>query len=199
MTTSAAHGPRRRRALGAVAAVAGTFGLMGAGGCGIQSSGMRVVGSAPSLQAANAVTGSGNSGGNQYQLYFFRNGRLTPVLRYTDQTITQDLVLAALIKGPDSTDQAQGFSSVIPTTLQVTSTTARNQQWNYEYSLPLSIAEKAELVCTVQADLSAPSVGTATPVQVWNNCYDFSEDYGAPAILPSVDSDSSSPSVDGGN
>jgi hypothetical protein len=52
----------------------------------------------------------------------------------------------------------------------------------------------------MQADLGAPSVGTATSAdQIWNNCSDFSEDYGAPAILPSVDSDSgsASPDVDG--
>lgn len=200
MTTSAPpHGTRRSRALGAVAAVAGTVGLMGAGGCGIQSSGMRVVGSAPSLQAANSVTGSDVGGGNQYELYFFRNGKITPVLRSTDQTITQDLVLAALIKGPNSTDQQQGFSSVVPTSLEVTDMTARNQQWNYAYSLPLSYAEKAEIVCTVQADLGAQSVGTATSeTQNWNNCYDFSEDYGAPAVLPSAAADSnfSSPNAD---
>lgn len=196
-TPAPPHGRRSRRALGA--AVAGTVvGLLGTGGCGIQSSGMRVVGAAPSLQAANSVTGSGGSGGNQYSLYFFRNGKLTPALRYTDQPITADLVLDALIKGPNSSDQAQGFSSVIPASLRVIDTTARDQQWNYAYSQPLSIAEKAEIVCTVQADLSAQSVGTATSEsQNWNNCYDFTEDYGAPAVLPSVDSDYSSPAVDG--
>jgi hypothetical protein len=198
-TAVSLHGPRRRRALGAAAAVAGTVGLMGAGGCGIQSSGMRVVGSAPTLQAANDVSGSGSAGGgNQYELYFFRNGRLTPVVRYTDQTVTEDVVLAALIKGPNSTDQSDGYDSVVPTSLSVVSTTADNQQWNYQYSLPLSIAEKAEIVCTVQADLGAPSVGTWTKGgQIWNNCYDFSEDYGAPAIVPSADSDTTSTGIDG--
>lgn len=203
MTSCASrHGPRRRRVLGALAAVAGTVGLLGVGGCGIQASGVRVVGSAPTLQAANDVSGATAAPGgnqNQYQLYFFRNGKLTPVLRYTDQPITQNLVLTALIKGPNSTDQSQGYTSVIPTSLTVVSTTARRQQWNYQYSLPVTIAEKAEIVCTVQQDLGAPSVGTATPgEQTWNNCYDFTEDYGAPALLPSGAAAADSAAVDNG-
>ncbi|HEX4787093.1 MAG TPA: hypothetical protein VH372_01425 [Actinospica sp.] len=187
----------RRRALGVAAAVAGAVGLMGAGGCGIQSSGLRVVGSAPSLQAANDVTGEQSAGGDQYQLYFFRDGKLTPVQRYSSQTLTQDLLLAALIKGPTAADQSQGFTSLLPASLSVISTTARDQQWDYEYSQPLTFAQKAEIVCSLQVDLSAPSVGTYFKGdQIWNNCSDFTEDYGAPAILPSVDSDSAAPSID---
>jgi hypothetical protein len=193
-----AHEPHRRRALSLAAAVAGAVGLMGVGGCGIQSSGLRVVGSAPSLQAANAVTGAQGAGGGQYQLYFFRDGKLAPVQRYySTETLTQNALLAALIKGPSSTDQSQGFTSLIPASLSVVSITARDQQWDYEYSEPLTFAEKAEIVCSMQVDLSAPSVGTFFKGdQIWNNCSDFTEDYGAPAILPSVDSDSASPSVD---
>lgn len=199
MTSSVtAHEPHRRRALSLAAAVAGAVGLMGVGGCGIQSSGLRVVGSAPSLQAANAVTGAQGAGGGQYQLYFFRDGKLAPVQRYySTETLTQDALLAALIKGPSSTDQSQGFTSLIPASLSVVSITARDQQWDYEYSEPLTFAEKAEIVCSMQVDLSAPSVGTFFKGdQIWNNCSDFTEDYGAPAILPSVDSDSAAPSID---
>jgi len=142
------------------------------------------------------MTGDGaGTGSNQYSLYFFRNGKLMPVVRYTDETVTSELVLAALIKGPSGSDQSQGYSSVIPTSLSVVSTTALNQQWNYQYSLPLSIAEKAQIVCTVQADLGAPSVGTVTSQQSWNSCSDFSEDYGA--VLPTVDSGSPSPGFSG--
>lgn len=194
--TEASHGTLRWRGVGAATAMAGAMaGLLSVGGCGIQSTGLRVVGSAPTLQAANDVTGDGaGSGSFQYELYFFRGGKLTPVLRHTDQAVTSDVVLAALIKGPNTTDESQGYSSVVPTSLSVVSTTARNQQWNYQYSLPLSTAEKAEIVCTVQANLGAPSVGTATSAgdQSWNNCYDFSEDYGAPPVLPSVYSNSPS-------
>jgi hypothetical protein len=199
VTTSASlHGPRRRRAFGAVAAVAGTVGLMGVGGCGIQSSALRVVGSAPTLQAANDVTGSGGSGSNQYELYFFRNGKLTPLVQYTDQSLSQDYVLQMLIKGPSQTDQQAGYNSVIPSSLSVVTTTADGWEWDYEYSELLTTPEKAEIVCTIQADLGALSVGTYMKgYQVWNGCSDFTDAYGAPAILPSVDSDSASPSVDG--
>jgi hypothetical protein len=184
--SSSSHARPRRRGLAALAA-AGTAGLVGVAGCGIQSTGMKVVGAAPTLQAANDVAGSAGagSGANQYQLYFFRNGKLSPVLRYTDDTVTQDMVLGALIKGPDSSDQSEGFSSVIPQGLSVVSVTARDQLWNYQYSQDLTYAEKAEIVCTLQADVGAPSVGTVTNegTQIWDQCDDFTDDYGAPAVL----------------
>ena len=181
------RGSGRRRAVGLTAAVAGVLGAMGVAGCGIQPSGMKVVGAAPTLQAANDVTGAGNGSGNQYALYFFRDGKLTPVMRYSDDAVTEELVLQALIKGPSSSENADGFTSAIPGSLSVVSYTAADQQWNYQYSQPISMVEKAEIVCTVQADLNAPSVGTFTPQdeqnQLWNDCIDFSEDYGAPAIV----------------
>jgi hypothetical protein len=180
------HGPRRRRAVRLTAAVAGVVSAMGVAGCGIQPSEVKVVGAAPSLQAANDVTGTEDAGsgdGNQYELYFIRDGKLTPVLRYTDDTVTQELVLQALIAGPSSTDSAQGYTSAIPDDLSVVSYTAADQQWNYQYSESLTTPEKAEIVCTIQADLNAPAVGTySAQNQLWNNCFDFSE-YGAPAYL----------------
>jgi len=185
---SFAHARSRRRGLAALAA-AGTAGLVGIAGCGIQSTSLRIVGSAPTLQAADEIgSASGSSGANGYELYFFRDGRLTPVQRYTDQTLSPQLVLAELIKGPDSADLSEGFSSELPPSLTVSSYVARDQEWNYQYPQALSTAEKAEIVCTVQVDLNAPSVGTVTPDQgeVWNNCSDFIEDYGAPAVLPTT-------------
>ena len=50
----------------------------------------------------------------QYELYFFRDHKLTPVVRYTNQPVTQELIIAELIKGPDSTDTADGYTSAIP-------------------------------------------------------------------------------------
>ena len=195
--TAMSHGPLHRRGMGLAAAVAGMLGAIGLTGCGIQSSGMKVVGAAPSLQAANDVTGSGDPGGsgeNQYELYFFRDGRLTPVMRYTTQQVTQAVILNALIKGPNTTDAADGFTSVISDGLSVVSYTAHDQQWNYQYSQALTMAEKAEIVCTVQADLNAPSVGTATSeAQFWNNCFDFSQDYGAPAYLANLGTATATP------
>lgn len=183
--TASSHGPLHRRGMGLVAAVAGMVGAMGLTGCGIQSSGMKVVGAAPSLQAANDVTGTGAAdGSNQYQLYFFRDGRLTPVVRYAAAPVTQAVIMTALIKGPNSTDTADGFTSVIPSDLAVESYTAHDQQWNYQYSQTLTGAEKAQIVCTIQANLNAPSVGTATSEnEFWNTCFDFAQDYGAPAYL----------------
>jgi hypothetical protein len=196
--STSSHARARRRGLTALAAAAGTAGLMSVAGCGIQPTALKVVGSAPTLQAADDVAGSAGtgSGTNQYELYFFRNGRLSPVVRYTNQTVGPDLVFSALIKGPDPTDQSEGFSSVIPQNLSVVSDIARDQEWNYEYSQDLTLAEKAEIVCTVQADLGAPSVGTSSADgnQVWNNCNDFTDDYGAPAALATDGSAFPSPS-----
>ena len=187
----------RRRGVRLAAAAAGLLGVLGTAGCGIQSSSMKVVGAAPTSQAADDVTGTQDSSGgsNQYELYFFRDGKLTPVMRYTDATVTQEVILTALFKGPDSTDTADGYTSVIPSSLGILSYTALDQQWNYLYTHPVTMAEKAEIVCTVQADLNAPSVGTVTSEEKsWNNCIDFSQDYGAPAYLANLGSASASAS-----
>jgi hypothetical protein len=187
--------------MGVAAAVAGMVGALGLAGCGIQSSSMRVVGAAPSLQAANDVTGTGNpSGQNQYELFFFRDHKLTPVVRYTNGTVTQELIMAELIKGPQSTDTAGGFTSAIPGNLSVVSYTARDQEWNYQYSLPVSLAAKAEIVCSIQADRDAQAVGTVTAdgSQSWNICSDFTDDFGAPAYLPNLDTASATPTGSAG-
>ena len=195
-------GPRRRRGTGIAAAVAGVLGMTGIAGCGIQASSMKVVGVAPTLQGAGDVTGTQNASGggtNQYALYFFRDGKLSTVMRNTDETVTQELIVEALIKGPDTVDTAEGYTSVIPSDLNVVSYTALDQQWNYQYSEPLDMAEKAEIVCSVQEDLNAPAVGTVTSQEKsWNNCLDFSEDYGAPAYLANLGSASATPD-DSGN
>lgn len=185
MTYLSSHAPRHRRAVRLTAAVAGFLGAMGVAGCGIQPSSMKVVGAAPTLQAANDVTGTGNANGeNAYELFFFRDGKLTPVMRYSQDAITQELVMQALIGGPSTSDAADGYTSAIPNNLAVVSYTAVDQQWNYQYSAPLAMAEKAEIVCTIQQDLNAPTVGTFTAQsELWNDCIDFSEDYGAPAVV----------------
>lgn len=196
---SHARGARRRGSVGVAAAVAGVLGAMGVAGCGIQPSTMKVVGAAPTLQAANDVTGTQDaSGGNQYVLYFFRGGKLTEAMRSTGDTVTQELILEQLIKGPSATESAAGYTSAIADDLNVVSTTANDQQWNYQYSQPLNMAEKAEIVCTIQQDLQATSVGTFTSEsQIWNNCSDFSEDYGAPAYLGGFSSATATPSDTG--
>jgi hypothetical protein len=198
----APRGTRPRRALRLAAAAAGVFGVLGTAGCGIQSSSMKVVGAAPTLQAANDVTSTGSAGsGNQYQLFFFIGNKLTETTRYTDQTVTQQLLLDTLIKGPNSTEAAAGYTSPIPGALTVLDFTARDQQWNYAYSQPIGMAERAEIVCTIQQNLTeAQAVGTDTDDQdSWNSCSDFADDYGAPAAaVPNLGSASATP-ADSGN
>jgi hypothetical protein len=183
-------GRRRRGGFGVAAAVAGTVGVLGtSAGCGIQSTGLKVVGSAPTVQEAN-VTGSDsaeNNGQYPYEIYFFRNGKLTPVLRSTDQNVTPEFVLTEVIKGPNATDQSDGFTSDIPSSLTIVSLTAGNQQWNYRYSQPLDDTQRAEIVCSMQADADAPNVGTLNGPdnEIWNSCTDF-EYLGAPAYLPNL-------------
>jgi hypothetical protein len=189
--TATAQVSPRRRGVAVAAAVAGLLGTLVLTGCGIQSTSVKVVGAAPTLQAANDVTGTGNPGGsgeNQYELYFFRAHKLSPVVRYTTQAVTQELIIASLIKGPNSTDTADGYTSAIPGSLSIVSYTARDQQWNYQYSEPLDLAAKAQIVCSIQADLNAPAVGTwsGSGDPFWYSCFDFSDDFGAPAYLPNL-------------
>ena len=95
------------------------------------------------------------------------------------------LVLQALIQGPNSADESEGFSTEIPQDLSVISNQALEQKWAYQYSQPLTNGELAEIVCTVEADLPAPSVGTLLKGNglLWHDCSDFIEEYGAPAAL----------------
>jgi len=187
--TATTRVPLHRRGKGVAAVFAGMVGALSLAGCGIQSSGMKVVGAAPTLQAANDVTGTGNPNGeNEYELYFFHDHKLTPVVRYTSDQVTQEMVIAALIKGPNTTDTADGYTSAVPGNLSIVSYTARDQQWNYQYSMSLDPAAKAQIVCSIQSDLNAPSVGTLTAdgSELWNSCYDYSENFGAPAYLPNL-------------
>ena len=194
----APHGTRPRRTL-RLAAAAGVFGVLGTAGCGIQSSSMKVVGAAPTLQAANDVTSAGTgAGGNQFTLYFFHGDKLTSVTRNTAGTVTQEVLLAALIKGPTSAETAAGFSTDIPGDLNVLSFTARDQQWNYSYSEPIGMAERAEIICTIETNLpNVPAVGTDIDGEdTWNSCNDFADDYGAPAAyLPNLSSSSATASA----
>jgi hypothetical protein len=199
----APHGTRPRRTLRLAAAAAGVFGVLGTAGCGIQSSSMKVVGAAPTLQVANDVTSAGTgTGGNQYTLYFFHGDKLTPVTRNTAETVTQEVLLAALIKGPTSTETSAGYSSDIPGDLSVLSFTARDQQWNYSYSEPIGMAERAEIICTVETNLpNVTSVGTDNDGQeTWNSCNDFADDYGAPAaLLPNLSSSATASADESGD
>jgi hypothetical protein len=198
--TPSSHGLPGRRGPRVAVAVTGALVLLGTAGCGIQSTGLKVVGAAPKLQAANDVTGteSPGGGGNKFELYFFRDDTLVPVLRTTDQQVSQKLVISELIKGPSGGDQANGFTTEIPASLTLLTTTAKNQAWYYAFTEPLTMAEKAQIVCTVQEDLNAPSVGVLTPVDAhWYNCSDFTEDYGAPAYLPNPGLAAASPSPTG--
>lgn len=196
------HAARPRRTLRLAAAAAGVFGVLGTAGCGIQSSSMKVVGAAPTLQAANDVTSSGTgTGGNQFTLYFFRGDKLTPVTRNTAQTVTQEVLLAALISGPTPAETAAGIGTDIPGHLSVLSFTARDQQWNYSYSEPIGTAERAEIICTIETNLpNVTSVGTESDGQdTWNSCNDFADDYGAPAaLLPNLGSSATSSTDESG-
>jgi hypothetical protein len=188
------RGAQRRRALRPAAFAAAALGVLGAGGiagCGIQSSGLKVVGAAPTVQAANDVTGDGQSddtGPIEYYLFFYKDGQLVPVKRHTSDQPTEQSVMQALIKGPDTGEQAEGYTTSIPASLVTTSYTANQQQWDYQYSQGLNFQERGQIVCTIVNDLGAPTVGYYVEGKgqlAWNACNDFTTAVDFPPLVSS--------------
>lgn len=190
-------GRARRRYL---ASAAGTAALLATAGCGIEPTGVQVVGAPPAAQAAGNLPGSGPSGGAYpYYLYFFRDGRLASTTRFADAPVDQRTVIDAVIEGPRPDELKQGYTTQIPAGLKIVSLTAQGEAWAYQFSDQLGREERAQIVCSVQASLSAPSVatvyGNAKPT--WNICWEDFPDLGAPAYPPNAAGPSATPAEDG--
>ena len=194
---SATQHPRRARRRG-LASAAGAAALLATAGCGIESTGVQVVGAQPVAQGVGVLPGGGPSGGAYtYYLYFFQNGHLASTKRSATAQADQQTILDAVIQGPTKAELAQGYTSEIPTGLKVVDLTAQGEAWLYQFSDELTMEERAQVVCSIQANLQAPSVGTVYGENkpTWYICSDDFQDLGAPAYLLNSSQESATPSA----
>ena len=189
--------PQRSRRRG-FASAAGAVALLATAGCGIESTGVQVVGAQPAAQPAGDLPGDGpSSGAHNYYLYFFRDGQLTLTKRSADAPVDQQTILQQVIEGPTKAELAQGYTSEIPTGLQIVDLTAQGEAWAYQFSDELGREERAQIVCSIQANLDAPSVATVygSAKLTWNICWEDFPDLGAPPYPPNSSVQSATPSA----
>jgi hypothetical protein len=183
----------RRRGL---ASAVGAAALLTTAGCGIEPTGVSVVGAPPAVQGAGDLIGGGSTAGAYaYYLYFFRDGHLAVTTRYLSEQADQDSVLKQVLAGPTKTELAQGYSSEIPAGLSLITPTWNGEAWAYQFSNEIGREARAEIVCSIQANTDAPSVATVYASKItWDICWEDFPDLGAPAFLPnSSDTGASSP------
>lgn len=154
--------------------------LPAAAACGIQPTGVTVLGQAPAAQGSTPLTSPGPVDGFQYVLFFYQGDRLAPVYRTSPGTVNEQTVLSALVAGPTGMEVKQGFTSALPPAL-VAKSRADGYAAAYWLSEPLGSAAKAEFVCTMQNFDGTISVGTlvdGTAKQpTWLGCSDTTNYY----------------------
>jgi hypothetical protein len=151
--------------------------------CGIQSSGITVLGVAPQGPSAVAATiPTTVAGESTFALLFYQNGELEPVYRTAAKSTLDDMtVVDALRAGPSKVEIAEGYYSALPGSL-VISPKSDDQAWAYGFSETINQAALAQFVCTVQIfsqtqvgwkDLSK---GGGSPLS-WVGCSDTTRQY----------------------
>ena len=162
-------------------------------GCGIQPTGISVVGAPPSANMASADASPSPqalAASGQVYIYLLQNqdgtDLLVPVIRtIVGQKITDDSVAQVLIKGPTPLEQKEGFTSEIPSSLTATSN-AYGYSDAYVLSNLLAPLAKAQFICTMQEYDQSVSIGYFYPdsqmTQLnWVACKDTTTQY---IILP---------------
>ncbi len=151
-----------------------------AAACGIRPTGITALGPAPAaLTGSPARSANGTAGSTQFPVYFYQGDRLTAVYRSTDAAITEDVVLRALISGPDPAEEKAGISSEVPTDLHV-ETQAGGLADAYAVDEVLTSRAKAQFVCTMQNFDETGSIGIQTAGAAtlnWNACSDTTGQY----------------------
>jgi hypothetical protein len=146
--------------------------------------------------AGDLIGGTASGGAYAYYLYFFRDGHLAVTTRYLSAPADQNTVLKLVLEGPTKTELAQGYSSEIASGVTLVDPTALGEAWAYQFSDELGREGRAEVVCSIQANLPAPSVATVYGgKQIWDICWEDFPDLGAPAYLPNASDVTSSPSA----
>lgn len=161
------------------AAAAGALLLPTAAACGIQPSGIIVVGAAPAAVAASPVLATEGLGSTQFLLYFYQNDRLTPAFRSSAQPVTQQLVLQALFAGPTAAERQAGFYTQLPQGMAA-KPDAHGEEFAYLLAKSPGTAGKAQFICTMQYLDKSASIGVelADSGQLnWNGCSDTTDQF----------------------
>ena len=158
-------------------------------GCGIQPTGISVVGSAPSASVPSAIaspTQQAIASSGQVYIYLLQyqgdNLLLVPVIRtISGQKINDNSVAQILIKGPTQEEIREGFTSNIPDDLVATSN-AYGFSDAYILSTVLEPLAKAQFICTMQEYDQSQSIGYFYPnsqmTQLnWVACKDTTSQY----------------------
>ena len=158
-------------------------------GCGIQPTGISVVGAPPSANVPSAnstTTPQALAASGQVYIYLLQNqggtDLLVPVIRtIVGQKINDDSVAQILIKGPTPMEQKEGFTSEIPSSLTATSN-AYGYSDAYVLSDLLQPLAKAQFICTMQEYDQSVSIGYFYPdsqmTQLnWVACKDTTSQY----------------------
>lgn len=164
--------------------VAGSAALMATGlaGCGIQPTGISVVGAAPSALSPSATPSAQEiASSGQVYIYLLQDqdgtNEIVPVLRtIVGQKIDDATVAQLLVKGPTDDEAKQGYTSEVPDSL-VVAPNALGFGDAYTLSTYLDSWGRAQFVCTMQEYDKSSSVGYYYPGTVmtavnWVACKD---------------------------
>ncbi|HEV2343521.1 MAG TPA: hypothetical protein VGS97_05455 [Actinocrinis sp.] len=149
--------------------------------CGIQPTGIIVLGAAPAAQLASPAAPFDTSpGSTQYLVFFYQNDRLAPAYRSTKGGVgvSERIVLEALVMGPTQAEQAAGYSSAVPSGL-VAKPRANGLLGAYNLSQPLGQRAKSQFICTMQYYDQIESIGIQVQDSnvIWNACSDTTNQY----------------------
>lgn len=178
-----------RRRLTAAAALIAALAVTLAG-CGIQSTGISIVGAAPTGLIASAnplATPQADAQDGQISILLLQSGtnQLVWVPRTIDGAVNEASVAAALIKGPTETELKLGYYTDIPPELVVTPD-ALGQRAAYTLSpyVEWSPLARAQFICTMQEYDQSDSVGyTWSNSLAWVACKDTTQQ---PIYLPGI-------------
>lgn len=150
-----------------------------AAACGIEPTGIVVLGTAPAaVQASPAQSFDGSPGETQYLVYFYQDERLTPAYRFTRGEVTEMTVVESLISGPTKMELSEGYTSAVPSGLAA-KPRANGLLGAYNLSQPLGQRAKSQFICTMQYYDQIGSVGIQVQDSnvIWNACSDTTSQY----------------------
>lgn len=165
---------RRRRAAAAVGGAALACALAG---CGIQSTGIAVVGAAPTpLTGSAAPTALGDGGDNEVTVYFLTgdDGTLVPVQRTVSGPVDESKVISLLIGGPTKAEGESGLYTDFPPGFTATPN-AESLQYAYGLNEVLDQFARSQFICTMQAYDLVIAIGYISPnmkEMEWLGCSD---------------------------